>query len=155
MINKKIKYLLISIILLSIANINVKANTTNNIDFNKLGTISLTLKENIEEKPITGANITIYQVATATTKDYNLSYIFNDNIKNCNLDLSDISDNNLANKIDKCIESLELETITKTTNEEGIAIFNNLELGLYLVKETNNVYGYSNIDPFLVAIPTL
>lgn len=155
MINKKIKYLLISIILLSIANINVKANTTNNIDFNKLGTISLTLKENIEEKPITGANITIYQVATATTKDYNLSYIFNDNIKNCNLDLSDISDNNLANKIDKCIESLELETITKTTNEEGIAIFNNLELGLYLVKQTNNVYGYSNIDPFLVAIPTL
>lgn len=155
MINKKIKYLLISIILLSIANINVKANTTNNIDFNKLGTISLTLKENIEEKPITGANITIYQVATATTKDYNLSYIFNDNIKNCNLDLSDISDNNLANKIDKCIDSLELETITKTTNEEGIAIFNNLELGLYLVKQTNNVYGYSNIDPFLVAIPTL
>ena len=155
MINKKIKYLLISIILLSIANINVKANTTNNIDFNKLGTISLTLKENNEEKPITGANITIYQVATATIKDYNLSYIFNDNIKNCNLDLSDISDNNLANNIDECIENLELETITKTTNEEGIAIFNNLELGLYLVKQTNNVYGYSNIDPFLVAIPTL
>ena len=35
----------------------------------------------------------------------------------------------------------------------GIVEFNNLDLGLYLVKQTNKVEGYSNIDSFLVTIP--
>ena len=153
---KKIKYLLLFVmILLTNSNI-VLANTNDNIiDFNKLGTITITLKESNNNISIKGAELTIYKIASATSIDNNLEYIFNDNIKKCNLDLSDISDNNLANKIDKCIENLELEDITKTTNEEGIVIFDNLQLGLYLVKQTNNVEGYSNIDPFLVAIPTL
>ena len=59
----------------------------------------------------------------------------------------------LSKYLNKCIENLELSSITKTTNKDGFVKFDNLQLGLYLVKQTNKVEGYSNIDPFLVAIP--
>lgn len=154
MITKKLKYLLIFIMLLSIGNTTVLANTNNNtVDFDKLGTISITLKENTEKKFIEGADLTIYHIATVTEKNSNLFYEYNENITNCNSDLTDLLNPNLASEITKCINNLELPSLTKTTNEEGFVTFDNLQLGLYLVKQNNQVEGYSTIEPFLVAIP--
>jgi len=39
------------------------------------------------------------------------------------------------------------------TDVNGIASFNDIDLGLYYVKQTKKVEGYSNFDSFLVAIP--
>lgn len=152
MITKKIKYFLIFIITLSIGNIKVLANN-NIVDFNNLGSISVTLNENDNDKSIEGANLTIYHIASVTSKDNNLFFEYKDNITTCKSDLTNLLNPNLASEIDKCIENLKIDTITKTTNKEGFAKFDNLQLGLYLVKQTNKVEGYSNIDPFLVAIP--
>ena len=152
MISKRIKYFLIFIILLSVGNKKVLAND-NIVDFNKLGTINITLNESKEDKPIKDANLTIYKIATVTEKDNNLYYQYQENITNCNADLTNLLNEELSKEINKCIENLELTSITKTTNNEGFIKFDNLQLGLYLVKQTNKVEGYSNIDPFLVAIP--
>ena len=152
MIPKKIKYFLIFIILLSVGKANVLAND-NIVDFNKLGTISVTLKESKEDKPIKDANITIYKIATVTEKDNNLFYQYQDKITNCQANINNLLNKELSKYLNKCIENLELSSITKTTNKDGFVKFDNLQLGLYLVKQTNKVEGYSNIDPFLVAIP--
>lgn len=154
MITKKIKYFLIFIMLLSIGNSKVLANNSDHIiDFNKKGKITIALNESIDSIPIEGAEITIYKVATATSENNNLVFKYIDSIKNCDGDLSNLSDISLTSKIDKCIENIDLTPQINLTNELGIVEFNNLDLGLYLVKQTNKVEGYSNIDSFLVTIP--
>ena len=66
--------------------------------------------------------------------------------------INDLSNESLTSEINKCITD-DMPSLKKITNNEGQVKFENLELGLYLVKQTNNVLGYSNIDPFLVNIP--
>lgn len=156
MITKKIKYFLIFIMLLSIGNSIVLANTSDHIvDFNKKGKITITLKESTDSIKVQGAEISIYKIATATSENNNLVFTYIDNIKNCDGDLSNLTDISLTSKIDKCIKNINLPSQTNLTNEFGIVKFDNLQLGLYLVKQTNKVEGYSNIDPFLIAIPTV
>ena len=123
------------------------------IDFNKKGKITITLKESIDNTKVEGAEITIYKIANATSENNNLAFTYIDNIKNCDGDLSNLTDTSLTSKIDKCIKNINLPSQTNMTNEFGIVKFDNLHLGLYLVKQTNKVEGYSNIDPFIIAIP--
>ena len=52
-----------------------------------------------------------------------------------------------------CIYNSNLTTKEATTNNQGYASFNNLDLGLYLIEQTNKVDGYSKIDPFLIYMP--
>ena len=151
---KKFKYLFLLIITFLLSNNLVLANTSDHIiDFNKKGKITITLKESIDNTKVEGAEITIYKVANATSENNNLVFKYIDSIKNCDGDLSNLTDISLASKIDKCIENIDLTSQTNLTNELGIVEFNNLDLGLYLVKQTNKVEGYSNIDSFLVTIP--
>lgn len=154
MTTKKIKYFLTLITLLLLTSNQVLANTNNNIvDFSKTGTVSITLKENLEQNPIVGAEITIVEIAEATTENNNLAFIYHKNITDCKADLSNLKNENLVNEISKCITNIELPSQTKLTDQTGVVVFDELRLGLYLVKQTNKVEGYSNIDEFLVMIP--
>ena len=151
---KLIKYLSLFIITLFIGNSVVSADINDHIvDFNKKGTINITLKDTDDINRIKGAEITIYHVATASSKDNKLVYTYNEAIKDCKGDLTNLSNESLTSEINKCIANATVPSQSKLTNNEGIVEFKNLELGLYLVKQTNNVEGYSNIDPFLVNIP--
>ena len=151
---KKIKYIFILIITFLISNNIVLANINDHIvDFNKKGTITITLKELTDNISVQGAEITIYKIADASSENSNLVFTYLDNIKNCDGDLSNLTDPSLTTKIDNCIKNINLPSHINLTNEFGIVKFDNLDLGLYLVKQTNKVEGYSNIDPFLVAIP--
>ena len=66
--------------------------------------------------------------------------------------MSNLNKDNLQEEIEKCITE-EISNKKAITDKNGIVKFENLDLGLYLVKETNQVEGYSNIDSFLVNIP--
>lgn len=150
--NKKIKYLFLLILSIFINSNLVNANINDHIiDFNKKGSISITVKETTT--PIKDTEITIYQVATATSINNTLAFVYDENIKDCKGDLSDLENESLVTEIDKCISNTILPKQTKLTNEEGLVKFDNLELGLYLIKQTNKVEGYSTISPFLVTIP--
>lgn len=150
MSTQKIKYLII-ICLLFVSNIlPVKADT---LDFERPGTIELTLKESTEETPIKDLEITIIEIASATSENYNLVLKYHENLDSCEADLTDLSNEDLVNQLESCIKNNELPTRTKKTDTEGKIMFDELRLGLYLVKQTNEVEGYSNIDPFLVMVP--
>ena len=148
------KYLLTFIMIL-LVNCNIAlANTNDNIvDFSKTGTIEISLNENITETPISGAEINIYQVAIPTSTNHNLAFTYLKDIENCEANLSNLQNQSLPNEISKCINNSNIPSQIKITNEQGIVNFDNLDLGLYLITQTNQVSGYSNITPFLVAIP--
>lgn len=151
---RKIKYLFILIITLSVGNNIVLADTGNHIvNLNKKASVTITLKDLNENIAVSGAKLSVYQIATVNKENNNLKFNYLDNFKNCNGDLTNLTDSSLTSTIDKCINNKDLPLQTKLTNESGIVKFDNLQLGLYLVKQTNKVSGFSNIDPFLVVLP--
>lgn len=146
---KKITYLLF-IMILFITNIGlVKANT---LDFTKKGTITITLMESGKETPIEGAELSIYKIANATSENHNLKYVYTNELSSCKSNLSDLTNTNLSKELSECIKEVNIAN-KKETNQNGIVKFTDLDLGLYLVSETNTVDGYSNIDNFLVQLP--
>ena len=149
---KRLTYLL-TIIVLLIGISPVYANTNDNIvDFTKKGTITITLSDNSNTSLVEGANIKIYKLADAYSKDYNLDFNYNENLEEC---ITNIKENNLNQETLECIHESNLITEENTTNNSGYTAFNNLDLGLYLIEQTNKVDGYSKIEPFLVYIPQI
>ena len=145
-INNKLIYLL----LLFLSCI-IKVNASDNIDFTKLGSIKISIQEKIDNTPIAGVELGLYHIANATSSNYNLVLEYTNEYEECPININE--EYNLEDIIE-CTNNKE-PNYKETTNIEGISIFNNLKLGLYLVKQENKLTGYSNISPYLVIIPKL
>lgn len=152
--NKIKNYLFLFITLFAIGNNVVYADTNDHIvDFNRKGKFEVTLKDFDETNRIEGAEISLYHVASVTSENNRLVYEFTDDFTECDADLGDLTNETLTDDIKQCItENVEAVQV-KTTDENGVVVFNDLELGLYFVKQTNKVLGYSIIDPFLINLP--
>lgn len=142
---KYIKYLIILNLILCL---NVKADV---IDFDKKGKLDITFTLKDTDTKIEGIEISLYKIATLSNTSYNYEYIYDSNIT-CDVSLEDLTKSTLTNDINNCITDTTTIEI-KTSNKDGKVTFNNLPLGLYLVKQTNKVDGYSNITPYLVVLP--
>ncbi len=130
----------------------VKAESSHTVDFSKKGSLTVTLTEKEHDEPIENAEITIYKIADAKSKDNNLAFEYTEELKECEVSLSNLKADNLTNDIEKCVQDITSDLIKKTNNK-GVAKFDNLDLGLYLVTQSKSVKGYSNIDSFLVVTP--
>lgn len=122
------------------------------VDFSKKGSIKITLEEKESNQGISGAELSLYHVANASEKDNNLVFYYVEGLETCDADLSNLEADNLTGNIKKCL-SEDTASTKKITDTNGIVKYNDLTLGLYLVKQTNKVEGYSSIDEFLVMIP--
>ena len=148
---KKITYLL-TIIILLMTTTKVFADINNNIvDFSKKGTITITLI-NDDTNLVEGANIKIYKLADAYSNNSNLDFSYHNSLEDCK---NNIKENNFNEETLACIYNSNLVTKEATTNNQGYVSFNDLDLGLYLIEQTNKVDGYSKIDPFLVYMPKI
>lgn len=152
--NKIKKYLFLFITLLLISNNVVYADSNDHIvDFSRKGKFEVTLKDFDETNRIEGAEIALYHVASVSSQNNKLVYEFTEDFTECDADLSDLTKEELTDDIKQCITE-NMEPVQKQmTDSEGVAVFEELELGLYLVKQTNKVVGYSKIDPFLINFP--
>ncbi len=150
---KKINKVIIAILMFTLTSIQlVKAESSHTVDFSKKGSLTITLTEKENDEPIENAEITIYKIADAKSKDNNLVFEYTEELKDCKVSLSNLKEDNLAVKFEKCIEDITSD-LTKNTNKNGVAKFNNLDLGLYLVTQSKSAKGYSNIDSFLIMTP--
>lgn len=153
MINNKIRYLFIIFTLFFGFNFVVEAKEVNNtVDFSKKGSIEIVLEEKTDDTAVEGAEVTIYKIADAYNKDYNLTFKYTDEFDYCEVSLDDLREESLSKEITKCVTD-DSVGVSQLTNEDGVVLFDELDLGLYLVSQTNKVEGYSNIDSFLVMIP--
>lgn len=145
---KKIKYLLIGLLIMIPG--MVKADT-GIVDFEGRGTIELLLKESTDGTMVPGAEISIVKIAKAIDKNNNLAFEYVDEISDCSLLVDEIKD--VSSELLECIDKSNLKYDKKITDNNGMVKFNNLELGLYLIKQTNKLEGYSSFLPFLIMIP--
>ena len=148
--NKRMKYFIITMLFFFFSTTLV--NASNIIDFSKRGSIEITLYENENNRGIEDVEVTIYQVASVINKDYNLSFDFVNGFDKCGIELDNLSDNNLVNKTYNCLKE-DTPNLRKTTDLEGKIVFDDLELGIYLIVQTNKIKGYSTFEPFFVVIP--
>lgn len=145
---KKIKYLLIGLLIMIPG--MVKADT-GIVDFEDRGTIELLLKESTDGTMVSGAEISIVKIAKAIDKNNNLAFEYVDEISDCSLLVDEIKD--VSSELLECVDKSNLKYDKKITDKNGMVKFNNLELGLYLIKQTNKLEGYSSFLPFLIMIP--
>lgn len=121
------------------------------VDFDRLGSISVTLVDRDGKTPITGAELSLYYVATVTlNSSQNLSYNFTDTFKDCGCALDDPA---LSAKLETFIDENSVSGKKLLTDAQGSAVFDNLRLGLYFVRQTNTVAGYAPCTSFLVTVP--
>ena len=117
----------------------------------RIGSISVTLMDQDGETPITGAELSLYYVATVKLNDANrLTYTFTDTFADCGCALDDPA---LTATLDVFVTEHAAPVDTQMTDAQGCAAFENLPLGLYFVKQTGTVTGYAPCTPFLVTVP--
>lgn len=124
------------------------------IDLTQNGSISVTLLDNVNQKPISDAEFTIYRVADAYDSGYNLAYTFTNDFVNCGISLDNLSQEGLETHLSAYADEHGFSGETsKTTDARGLATFSNLGTGLYLVRQTKTISGYYATNPFLVSVP--
>ena len=121
-------------------------------DADRLGSISVTLMDQDGKTPISGAELSLYHVATVSLNSKNnLSYIFTYAFEDCGAALDDPA---LSVKLDAFVKDHSVTAKKLVTDVHGKVSFTNLPLGLYFIKQTNAVEGYAPCTPFLVTVPT-
>lgn len=123
---------------------NIKAD--NIVDLNKKGSISINLKG---ENNIVGAEIQIIQIGKVNIINNNLVFEYIDELNDCNYKLSD---ENIKN-IEVCIQNKKLNVTTKITDNNGKVLFDNLNLGVYYIKQINKIKNFSQMNPILIMLP--
>lgn len=137
-----------TILMILACSCNVFAEEFNN---DELGSISVTLTEQKQNKPIVDAELSVYYVATVVMNDVgDLIYDYTKDFKEFDVPVDDSS---LATKLDTFLTENKVPSIKMVTDDMGTAIANDLPLGLYFVKQTNSVEGYAPCTSFLVTVP--
>lgn len=145
------KYIVIFVLFILLGISTVKADS-NIVDLSKKGSIHISLSTN-DSEVIKGAEITIYKVGVAKIENANLIFQNVPEIDSCKIEFSNIDDREITNSMIECIQNTNVLKETSITDSKGKVSFTNLDLGLYLVVQTNEIKGYSKIDSYLVMIP--
>lgn len=123
---------------------NIKAD--NIVYLNNKGSISINLKG---ENNIVRAEIQIIQIGKVNIINNNLVFEYIDELNDCNYKLSD---ENIKN-IEVCIQNKKLNVTTKITDNNGKVLFDNLNLGVYYIKQINKIKNFSQMNPILIMLP--
>lgn len=131
----------------------------NNYSRSKKGSITINLddvKVNGQLTDKKGVSVNVYQVASLSSDEVNVSFDIAGTLESTGVDVNDIttSDKNLnaAKKLSAVIDKSGIAATTKKTDSNGKVSFTNLPQGMYLVEEADGA-SYGTFSPFLVAIP--
>ncbi len=130
----------------------VPAFALGQIDLDRTGYIQVTLRDSDTEAAVSGGELTLYQVAKVKQEKGDLSFAYTNGFEDCKIELGDLSESDLAKKLAGQITSTMTST-TVTVGENGVARFDDLKPGLYLIVQKTAAKDYSAINPFLVTLP--
>ena len=121
------------------------------LDLDAVGSISITLRDQIEKKPVADAPIDVYYVAfVARSEQGRPVYAYTPEFETCGFALDDPK---LAVKLSAYVEEHPISAEQVVTDARGKATLRDLPLGLYLVKQTAPSESGVICMPFLVTVP--
>lgn len=121
-------------------------------DLDRKGSISITMTYRGAAVP--GGSLTLYRVADVHVEngvDYSFRYTLD--YANCQVSLDRLNDSNTAQAIAEYTKKNHISGTEVQINAKGKIIFQNLELGLYLLVQQDAADGYEVVSPFLVSVP--
>lgn len=140
--------------LLGISFMFVLPVSANTVDFNRKGSITFELTEQEHNEKIADANIEIVKIADARVDlNSNLYYEYVSSLTKCNVDIKDVTKIDV-NELASCIND-NTQRLSSISDNNGKVSFSNLDLGLYLIRQTNKLNKYTSIDSYLVTLPTI
>lgn len=145
----RIAALLLAVLLLCA--LPLTANAHEMPDQSRKGTITVEMK--YDGEAITGGTLTAYRVGQIQENDGNFSFAKTSDMETFSGDYTDISSVKLAEDAAAFVREQDIRTYATAGNIEGKASFSNLELGLYLIIQTEPSDGYEPLKPFLVSVP--
>lgn len=120
-------------------------------DTDRVGSISVTLVDQAQKRPVADAEISVYHVAWVEDRG-NLVYTYTEAFETCGFDLND---SKLAIKLEAfAAENRTVPMETTVTDIHGKAELEGLPLGLYLVRQTEVAANGVICMPFLVTVPS-
>ena len=122
-------------------------------DMSKTGTISIIM--HIGDTLVPGGTLTLYRVGAIHEDDGNYSFVPTGPYADCVEAFDDVQSPALAQQLAAFTSENKLPGIHKNVEQNGVATFTDLELGLYLVMQHTAAPGYSKAEPFLIGIPQL
>lgn len=126
----------------------------NTVDFNRTGSIRITLKDSTSEhKVIKGASFKLYQIALASSEDNNLAFTFTSDFQNCGISIDDLQAEGIAQKLAIYAKEKNISAVSGFASENGTVTFSSLKLGLYLAVQNGSITGYYAASPFLISVP--
>lgn len=120
-------------------------------DAGETGSITVTLS--YEDAALTDGTLALYQVGNVAADDGDYSFVLSDAFADSGADLSDLEDADTAAALYAYAVSNGIEAVQTTSNTDGTVVFEDLEIGLYLVVQTVSCSGYEALSPFLVSVP--
>ena len=147
MVNKALRIVLV-LLLLAALPVTVMAQE---FDPNQQGSISVSLKSKETKTPLEGADLSLFHVADVQMgSDGILRFSPVGDFADSGISLDDPD---LTAKLDAYVTEHTISCWKATTDADGGARWEDLTLGLYFVKQTNQVHGFAPCSPFLVSIP--
>ena len=120
-------------------------------DADRVGSISVTLVDQAQKRPVPDAQIAVYHVASVEYNSNNrLFYTYTVDFETCGFDLNDPQ---LATKLEAFAQEHNVPAKTAVTDAFGKTVLTNLPLGLYLVRQTEPAGNGDICMPFLVTVP--
>lgn len=123
-------------------------------DVSKICSVEITL-QSADKVSVPHGRFVLYPVADAVSETGQLAYRYQAPFSSCPADLTDISDETLAQQLCAFIKQEGIAGTEKSADENGTVRFDGLRTGLYLVLERESANGYYAISPFLVSLPMM
>lgn len=120
-------------------------------DESRKGTITVEME--YEGQAVTGGTLTAYRVGLVQESDGNYSFGKTNAMKSFAGSYEDIESADLAESIAAFVEKEQISAYATAQNQNGKAVFADVELGLYLIVQSEASEGYEALNPFLVAVP--
>lgn len=120
-------------------------------------TLSVTDNSTYEETAVEGAVVCIYKVAAYEEDGGGITYVPCGDYVDYEVDYEGMTtseSNELALELAEILPSLGgTESMTGVTDEDGQVTFDDLEFGIYLVTQANEVDGFEQMAPYIIQVP--
>lgn len=117
------------------------------------GSITLNLTDSENEKPLANVPFRLYFIANAYESGNGIRYELISPFDEANVDTDDLQDSSLPVHLAYFADTHSQPYAEKTTDEKGVIVFDNLEIGLYLVVPVQNEEDTYTTSPFVISVP--
>lgn len=134
---KKWRVLWISFVLLLCIGTVLPVSASSADDWEKTGSVSVTLRDG--DAAVSGAEITLYQVADAKSLNSDLHFVFTDAFMDFGGEPEELQDAAAIQRLADYAAKQKVNGKMLYTDKNGFVCFENLSLGLYLAVQSGSV----------------